>query len=121
VPHVVVLDVPLTAQDANWAREVCDGLGATAVWAVVDATRKTADTARHLGAIGDVDAIAVHGLRATADPATPLALPQPVALVDGRPATVPTWAALLAERLRPVPSGTTRTRRRRGAGKERTS
>jgi hypothetical protein len=117
VPHVVVLDVPFTADDTGWARDVCDALGATAVWAVVDATRKTADAARHLRAIGDVDALAVHGARVTADPASPLGLPQPVALLEGRPATAQAWAALLAERLQP-PAPAARGRRRRSVNRE---
>jgi hypothetical protein len=117
VPHVVVLDVPMTADDGGWARDVCDAIGATAVWAVVDATRKTADTARHLRTIGDIDAVAVHGSRATADPATPLALAEPIALLDGRPATPHAWAALLAERLQPPPPAA-RGRRRRAANRD---
>jgi hypothetical protein len=117
VPHVVVLDVPFVAEDNGWARDVCDALGASAVWAVVDATRKTADTARHLRAIGDVDALAVHGARVTADPASPLGLSQPVALLEGRPATAQAWAALLAERLQP-PAPAVRGRRRRSVNRE---
>jgi hypothetical protein len=111
VPHVIVLDLPFAAEDTGWARDVCDALGATAVWAVVDATRKTADTARHLRTMGEVDALAVHGARVTADPASLLGLPQPVALLEGRPATAQAWAALLAERLQP-PALAARGRRR---------
>jgi hypothetical protein len=117
VPHVVVVDVPATADDNGWVREVCDAVGASTVWAVVDATRKTADTARYLRTMGEVDAIAVHGLAATADPATPLALAEPIALLDGRPATPHAWAALLAERMQPL-APMPKARRRRGTTRE---
>jgi hypothetical protein len=96
VPHVVVVDAPVHATDDGWARSICDALGATAVWAVADATRKTSETRRHLTAIGAVDALAVHGATGCADPASVLTLDVPVALLDSAPATSHTWAALLA-------------------------
>jgi hypothetical protein len=96
VPHVVVVDSPAHGADDGWARSICDALGATAVWAVVDATRKTGETRRHLAAIGPVDALAVHGAVGCADPASVLALDVPVALLDSAPATPYAWAAMLA-------------------------
>lgn len=99
VPHVVVIDAPIGAPDDGWVEEICAELGATAVWAAVDATRKTADTAAHLRRIGPVTGIAVYAAAASADPAAPLALGHPVALLDGRPAGPHAWAALLTERL----------------------
>lgn len=96
---VVVLDAPVGSTDPTWVRETCDALGATAVWAVVDATRKTADTARHLGTLGDVEALVVHGVEVTSDPATVLGLNLPIVSLDGMPATPHTWAAMLCARI----------------------
>jgi hypothetical protein len=119
VPHLVVIDAPVSgdsrpSDEPGWVDEMCDAIGASAVWAVVDATRKTADTARHLRGMGEVDAIVVYGAEASADPATPLRLGPPVALIDGRPATAHAWAALLAERLQPAPPAVRRGRRKEG-------
>lgn len=97
--HVVVVDAPVSGLDASWVRDICDALGATAVWAVVDATRKTGDTSRHLSALGDVEAIVVHGVADTADPASVLGLDLPIVSLDGEPATRRSWAALLCERM----------------------
>jgi len=99
VPQIVVVAAPVDGAGAGWAREVLDALRPSAVWAVVDATRKPADTARHLAGLGRVDALAVHGAAVTADPGTVLGLDRPVAYLDGRPATVQAWAALLCARL----------------------
>jgi hypothetical protein len=98
-PHVVVVDAPVSGLDAPWVRDICDALGATAVWAVVDATRKTGDTSRHLAGLGDVEAIVVHGVADTGDPASVLGLDLPIVSLDGRPATRRGWAALICERL----------------------
>jgi hypothetical protein len=95
-PHVVVVDSSVHAGDDDWAISVCDALSATAVWAVIDATRKTAESRRYLALVGPVDALAVHGAMGCADPASVLALDVPVALLDQSPATPGTWAALLA-------------------------
>jgi hypothetical protein len=96
---VVVLDAPVGCTDPTWVRETCDALGATAVWAVVDATRKTADTARHLSMLGDVEALVVHGVDVTSDPATVLGLNLPIVSLDGKAATPHTWAAMLCARI----------------------
>ncbi|MDQ1652552.1 MAG: hypothetical protein QOI35_1752, partial [Cryptosporangiaceae bacterium] len=98
-PHLVVVDAPIEGDNGAWAHAVAEELGASAVWALVDATRKTADVARHLRGLGIVDAIAVHGTAATSDPASVLSLGVPVALLDGRRATPQAWAALLCDRL----------------------
>lgn len=98
-PRVVVVDASLESDAGAWVRTVVEALGATAVWAVVDATRKTADVARQLRSFGLVDAIAVHGVSATGDPASVLSLGVPVASLDGRRATPQTWAALLCDLL----------------------
>jgi hypothetical protein len=54
---------------------------------------------RQLRSLPRVDALAVHALEATADPASPLALAFPIALLDGQPAGPHGWAALLSRRL----------------------
>jgi hypothetical protein len=96
---VVVLDAPIGATDPLWVNDVCDALGATALWAVVDATRKTADTARHLRTLGEVEALVVHSVELTADPATVLGLDLPIFSLDGKPATPHAWAAMLCARI----------------------
>jgi hypothetical protein len=96
---VVVLDAPVGATDPLWANDMCDAIGATAVWAVVDATRKTADTARHLRILGEVEALVVHGVEVTADPGSVLGLDLPIYSLDGKPATPHVWAAMLCARI----------------------
>lgn len=67
------------------------------VWVVVDAGRKTEDTARWVGVLRsrlDVAAVAVVGATATGTPESVEALGLPVGWIDGRPATRPLpWAA----------------------------
>ncbi|MGN6331548.1 MAG: hypothetical protein ACTHOD_07835 [Motilibacteraceae bacterium] len=103
VPTVVAVDAPLEDGSADWARDVVGGIGATAVWAVVDATRKSADVAAHLELLGRVDALVVRATAATGDPASPLALAiergLPTALVDRRRGDAACWAALVVDRL----------------------
>jgi hypothetical protein len=96
---IVVLDAPVGGTDPAWVGEMCAAIGATAVWALVDATRKTADTARHLRILGDVEALVVHGVELTGDPGSVLGLDLPVVSLDGKPATPHTWAALLCARI----------------------
>jgi hypothetical protein len=98
-PWVVVLDAPVGATDPIWVNDMCEAIGATAVWAVVDATRKTADTARHLRTLGEVEALVVHSVELTADPATVLGLDLPIFSLDGKPATPHAWAAMLCARI----------------------
>jgi len=95
VPHVVVVDAPVQGDEEGLARSICDALGATAVWAVVDATRKTSETRRRVSVIGAVDALAVYDAAACADPASVLGLGLPVALLDCVPATPDAWADLV--------------------------
>jgi hypothetical protein len=96
---IVMLDAPVGGTDSIWVNDICDALAATAVWAVVDATRKTADTARHLRALGDVEALVVHNVELTSDPATVLGLELPIVSLDGKPATPHAWAAMLCARI----------------------
>ena len=116
-PWVVVLDAPIGRTNPTWVHDTCKALGATAVWAVVDATRKTADTARHLKLLGEVEAAVVHGVDLTGDPATVLGLDLPIVSLDGSPATPHAWAALLCARIAsdivPMPAITRRPARNR--------
>ncbi|MEU7903125.1 hypothetical protein [Actinoplanes sp. NPDC049118] len=96
---IVVVDAKVGGTDPIYVGDMCDALGATAVWAVVDATRKTADTARHLRTLGDIEALVVHSVDLTSDPATVLGLDRPVVALDGKPATPHVWAALLCARI----------------------
>jgi hypothetical protein len=98
-PWVIVLDAQVGATDPIWVNDMCDAIGATALWAVVDATRKTADTARHLRSLGEVEALVVHSVELTADPATVLGLDLPIFSLDGKPATPHAWAAMLCARI----------------------
>jgi hypothetical protein len=66
---------------------------------VVDATRKTADTARHLRTLGEVEALVVHSVELTTDPGTVLGLDLPIFSLDGKPATPHAWAAMLCARI----------------------
>ena len=98
-PWIVVMEAPVGGTDPLWVNEMCDAMGATAVWAIVDATRKTADTARHLRTLGEVEALVVHGVELTADPASVLGLDLPIYSLDGKPATPHAWAAMLCARI----------------------
>ncbi|WP_432396786.1 hypothetical protein ACRQ5B_02920 [Pseudarthrobacter sp. L19] len=67
------------------------------VWVVVDAGRKTADTARWINVVRsrlEIDAMAVVGAAYTSSPETVEALNIPVGWIDGKPAGNPLpWAA----------------------------
>jgi hypothetical protein len=100
VAHIVVVDAPLDGgEGAEWAEEIADAVGATQVWAVVDATRKVGDIADQLARLGGVDALVVDRADVTRDPAGILELGLPVAVLDGRSATPRAWADLIAGRL----------------------
>jgi hypothetical protein len=87
-----------SADDASRApSRVLRALRPDAVWAVVEATRKPADTRTRLANIDLVDALVVVGAADTASPATVLELDLPVAMLDGRPATAERWDAALAD------------------------
>jgi hypothetical protein len=113
VAHVVVVDASLDGDGAEWAREIADSVGATQVWAVVDATRKVGDLADHLDRLGGVDALVVQRSEITRDPASVLDLGVPVAVLDTRPATPRAWADLISIRL-DATSARTRAADRRG-------
>ncbi|MEV6297976.1 hypothetical protein AB0M02_01065 [Actinoplanes sp. NPDC051861] len=116
-PWIVVIDAPVGGTDPFWVNDMSDALGATALWAVVDATRKTADTARHLRNLGEVESLVVHSVELTADPASVLGLDVPIFSLDGRPATPHAWAAMLCARIAAevMPSAATPRRATRAA------
>lgn len=83
-----------------WPREMLRALRPTAVWAVVDASRKTEDARAQLDRLGTVDALAVHSAQLSTSPATVWDLDLPIALLDGRVADTCAWAGLLLGLLR---------------------
>lgn len=93
---IVVVDLPIGA-DPEWSRQVVDALGATAVWAMVDATRKIADLNRWSKGLSRIDALVVHNAAASEDAGSVRALGLPVALLDGRTATDAAWRAVGSE------------------------
>lgn len=96
---VIAVEVDLVLRPSDWSRSIIAAARASTVWAVVDASRKSADSARWLSSLGKVDALAVRGTNETVDPASVLTLGIPIATIDDRPATPHTWAGLLCERL----------------------
>lgn len=96
---VVAVAAGDTHEDDTWSRHVLAALEPTAVWGVVDATRKTEDVAAWIDAIGGVDALAVHGIDRTVTPGAVLSLGVPVASIDGRRATPARWASILVDRI----------------------
>jgi hypothetical protein len=94
---IVVIDAPLSLVadplGQDWVTDILDVLDATAVWAVVDATRRTEDVARWLAVVPEVSGLVVHDLALTSDPEAVHTLGVPVAIVDGKPATAPTTIA----------------------------
>jgi hypothetical protein len=112
---IVLVEAKVGHTDPIWINDMCEAVGATAVWAVVDATRKTADTARHLRTLGEVEALVVHSVEITADPATVLGLDLPIVSLDGKPATPHAWAAMLCARIAadivPMPAAPRRSTR----------
>jgi hypothetical protein len=98
-PSIVVVDTApddtLIGDDVSWCAEILAAVAPQAVWALIDASRKTADVAAELERLGRVDALAVYSVTKTSSPATVWDLDIPVALLDGRPASPGVWAALL--------------------------
>jgi hypothetical protein len=96
---IVAVDAPLRT-DAYWMSQMLAIWTPSAVWAVVEATRKPEDLEQWLGGLPRVDALVVQDSDLSADPAAVLArVATPVALLDGVPATAHRWASLVCERL----------------------
>jgi len=96
---IVAVDAPMRA-DARWTAQMMEIFDPTAVWAVVEATRKPEDLEPWLARLPQVDAIVVQDTDLSVDPAAVLRrMDTPVALIDGARATPHRWASLLCERL----------------------
>ena len=103
-PTVVLVPTSFAASPGERAAAaaVLASLDADQVWAVVDATRRTADVEGWLRAVGPpagVDAVALVGTTSTTAPAASLRLSAPVVLLEGRPATAVDWVVHLAAHL----------------------
>jgi hypothetical protein len=100
---VVAVDAPLRGGGRTWLEQMLAIWAPSAVWAVVEATRKAEDVGPWLEALPRVDALMVQDTDLTADPAAVLSRAAvPVALLDGARATAHRWASLLCERLEAV-------------------
>ncbi|MCW2617838.1 MAG: hypothetical protein JWR28_987, partial [Modestobacter sp.] len=97
---VVAVDAPLRTSGGPWLEHMLSVWSPTAVWAVLDSTRKPEDLVPWLDGLPALDAVVVQDTDSTADPAAVLShVSVPVALVDGTRATAHRWASLLCERL----------------------
>ena len=96
-PSIVAVEAAL--DESGWAGSIVEAIRPAAVWVVVDASRKTSDVAHHLQGLRRVDALALRSTLSSGDPASPLSLRVPVAMLDGRTPTPYAWAAMLCERL----------------------
>ena len=96
---IVAVDAPLRT-DAYWMSQMLAIWSPTAVWVVVEATRKPEDLGPWIDGLPRVDAVVVTDTDLSADPAAVLRqVAAPVALLDGVRATPHRWASLLCERL----------------------
>jgi hypothetical protein len=90
---IVVVDAPAALMadplGQEWVAQIVAALGATAMWAVVDATRRTEDLEAWLAVLPPVTGLAAHSVAATSRPEAIHPLSVPVAVVDGRPAGAP--------------------------------
>ena len=97
---VIAVDVPLRTSGGPWLEHMLSVWSPSAVWAVLDSTRKPEDLVPWLDGLPQLDAVIVQDTESTADPAAVLShVSVPVALVDGARATAHRWASLLCERL----------------------
>jgi hypothetical protein len=97
---IIAVDAPLRTSGGPWLEHMLAVWSPSAVWAVLDSTRKPEDLVPWLNGLPSLDAVIVQDTDATADPAAVLNhVSVPVALVDGARATAHRWASLLCERL----------------------
>jgi len=87
------------ATGAERAVEALQAVGAGAVLAIVRADEGLERAQAFLDALGQVDALAVEGAGASAEPAAVLQLGLPVARLDGIPIDRYTWSAVLCAQL----------------------
>ena len=104
-PWIIVLDARSAAPTRNWVNDMCDAIGATAVWALVDPPARPR-TPPGTCAPRDVEALVVHGAEFTRRPASVLGLDLPIVSLDGnRPPARLGRDALRPDRLRFHPAG----------------
>jgi hypothetical protein len=97
---IIAVDAPLRTSGGPWLEHMLSVWSPSAVWAVLDSTRKPEDLVPWLDGLPRLDAVVVQDTDSTADPAAVLShVTVPVALVDGARATPHRWASLLCERL----------------------
>jgi hypothetical protein len=100
---VVVIETPATRSAARRAGRLIAGLGLGTVIAAVDATRDAAATREWLAELGaagrSVDQLAAFDVAESPTPLALLGLGPDVGWVDGRAASVGTWAAPCLDRL----------------------
>ena len=92
---IVVIEAALPPAARTWLTSVVSALAPTFTWAVAQASTKVADVVAWAELVGDVDAVALENVPATGDPASSLAGPLPIGLLDGRRASVSRWMAML--------------------------
>jgi len=92
---VVVVEAGMPPADPGWLGDIVAALAPTYTWAVAQASTKVHDVTTWAASIGRVDALALVNVDTTADPATALAGPLPIGMLDGRRASVARWMALL--------------------------
>ena len=92
---IVVIEAALPTAARTWLTSVVSALAPTFTWAVAQASTKVADVVAWAELVGDVDAVALENVPATGDPASSLAGPLPIGLLDGRRASVSLWMAML--------------------------
>jgi len=95
----VVLAVETDGADASLVLDTLTTVQAGVVIAMIDAAAPLERTQRWLDALGQVDALALEGGSAAADPAAALQLGVPVIRYDGVPVDRVTWTALLCAQL----------------------
>jgi hypothetical protein len=102
---IIAVDAPLRTSGGPWLEHMLAVWSPSAVWAVLDSTRKPEDLVPWLDGLPRLDAVVVQDTDSTADPAAVLShVSVPVALVDGARATAHRWASLLCERLEELES-----------------
>jgi len=95
----VELERPPVTGRYSWSSQVIAALGPTAVWAAVDAGRKTDDLRAELDRLGAIDALIVAGAGGTCSPASVWDLDIPIGILDGRRASAGCWAGMLLDAL----------------------
>lgn len=95
---IVVVEAALPPDARGWLTAVVSALAPTFTWAVVQASTKVNDVVSWAAEIGHVDALALVNVPATGDPASALAGPLPVGLLDEQRATVTRWMGMLTDR-----------------------